>query len=292
MVVVWVSAENCFSYLPPETLLANSNDAPVRRAMTTRMATIRALPLSAVKSLTSSETAALKRLGIDTTKELLEAAKTPSAERALAKKAGVPTSAVREAVNRADLLNVKGIGKAMADLFENAGVNSAKELAQRNPDALLKTLQAYVKAHPEQGDWLPTSAKVKTIVENAKPFTTPPGPQPGRVKNWGDAQGRAATALYQHVDQVLFSDHPDGATFRQAILAWRPESEWPAVRSQFRSAIGLFLNAPLTPPATSGATRTETATHFSWEGALNGLYTELQVNKATGAIDRLFIEID
>ena len=73
-------------------------------------------------------------------KELLEAAKTPSEERALTKKAGLPTSAVREAVNRADLLNVKGIGKAMADLFENAGVNSAKELAQRNPDALLKTL--------------------------------------------------------------------------------------------------------------------------------------------------------
>lgn len=256
------------------------------------MATVRSLPLSSVKSLSSTDAAALKRLGIDTTKELLEVAKTPSAERALAKKAGISTDAVREAVNRADLLNVKGIGKSTADLFENAGVNSAKELAQRNPDSLLKTLQAYVHAHPEQGHWLPSSATVKTLVENAKPFTTPPGPQPGPVKTWGDAQGRAATALYRHLDQVLFSDHPDGAAFRQAILAWRPESEWPAVRQQFRGAIGLFLNAPLTPPATSGGTRAETPTHYTWEGALNGLYTEVQVSKATGAIDKLYIEID
>lgn len=257
------------------------------------MPAIRSLPLSSVKSLSSAEVAALKRAGVDNTRELLEAASSTSAEKALAKKAGIPTAAVREAVNRADLLNVKGVGKAMADLFENAGVNSAKELAQRNPDALARTLEAYVKSNPDQGRWLPSTATIRSVVENAKPFVTPPGPQPGPVRDWGEAQGRAATAFYKHIDEVLFSNHPDGATFRQAILEHRPQSEWPAVRQQLRSAVGLLLNAvPLSAGSNSGGTRAETPTHYTWEGAVIGLYTELQVNKRTGAIDRLFIEID
>ena len=135
------------------------------------MPTIRSLPLSSVKSLTSSDAAALKRVGIDSTKELLAAAKSPSEERALAKKAGISTAAVREAINRADLLSVKGVGKSMADLFENAGVNSAKELAQRNPVALARSLEAFVKSHPDQAQWLPSAATITTLVEKIEKVT-------------------------------------------------------------------------------------------------------------------------
>jgi predicted flap endonuclease-1-like 5' DNA nuclease len=258
------------------------------------MPSIRSLPLSSVKSLSATEAAALKRIGIDNTKELLEAASSTSAERALAKKAGLPTSVVREAVNRADLLNVKGVGKSTADLFENVGVNSAKELAQRNPVALARSLEAFVKSHPDQGRWLPSAATITTLVENAKPFATPPGPQPAPVKSWGEAQGRAVSALFKHIDEVLFSNHPDGAAFREAILAHRPQSEWPQVRAQLRAGVANFANG-VPPPsggAPSGATRTETPTHYTWEGALLGLYTELQVSKATGSIDKLYLEID
>jgi hypothetical protein len=48
------------------------------------MPTIRSHPLSAVKSLAAAEVAALKRAGIDNTKELLEVATSPSAEKSLA----------------------------------------------------------------------------------------------------------------------------------------------------------------------------------------------------------------
>lgn len=252
------------------------------------MPTIRSLPLSSVKSLSSSDAAALKRIGIDSTKELLAAAKSPTEERALAKKAGISTAAVREAINRADLLNVKGIGKSMADLFENAGVNSAKELAQRNPDALVKTLKAYVQAHPDQGSWLPSSAAIKSVVENAKTGgTTTTG-----VSTWGEAQTKAASALDAYIDDVLFSTHPDGANFRTQVLGARPQSEWPAVQRQMHTDAATYLREALTPPATSGATKTETPTHFNWEGAVMGLYTEVQVNKATGKVDKVFVEID
>lgn len=256
------------------------------------MPTLRALPLSSVKSLSSAEAAALKRVGIDNTKELLEAAGSTTAERALAKKAGLSTTAVREAVNRADLLNVKGVGKETADLFENAGVNSAKELAQRNPVALARSLEAFVKSNPNQGSWLPSSATIKTLVENAKPFVTPPGPQPGKVRTWGEAQGLAATAMFNHLNDVLFSNHPDGAVFRTAILEWRTPADQQAFKQLMRAGVGHYLNVELAPGAQSGATKKETPTHYTWEGSLMGLYTEVQVSKATGAIDRLYIEID
>ena len=249
------------------------------------MPTLRALPLSSVKSLSSAEAAALKRVGIDNTKELLEAASSTTAERALAKKAGLSTTAVREAVNRADLLNVKGVGKATADLFENAGVNSAKELAQRNPVALAKSLEAFVKSHPDQGRWLPSSATIKTLVENARPFVAV-------VANWSDAQSRAQTAMSKHLDEVLFSSHPDGAVFRTAILEWRTPADRAAFKQQMRAGVTQYLNVELLPGAQSGATKKETPTHFTWEGSLMGLYTEVQVSKATGAVDRLYVEID
>lgn len=256
------------------------------------MPTVRSHPLSAVKSLAAAEVAALKRAGIDNTKELLEVATSTSAEKALAKKAGLPAAVVREAVNRADLLNVKGIGKKIADLFENAGVNSAKELALRNPVALARSLEQFVKSNPDQGSWLPSSATIRTVVENAQAHKPPPGPQPGRVRNWGEAQGRAATGLFNHIDDVLFSQHPDGAAFRRAVLEHRPQAEWPTVRGNMRSAVGHFLNVQNPPDGHDGATRAETPTHFTWEGRLLGLYTELHVSKTTGALDRLFIEID
>ncbi len=157
-------------------------------------------PVSSIRGLSSPEAQALKAAGVATTAQLLATASSPARERALAVKAGVPHATVREAVNRADLQRVKGIGPATADLFEHAGVNSAKELALRNAESLRKTLAKFIDGHPDLGYRLPSPVTVASLVQKARELDSVYGdgaPSPARatkelksavvgwyVKNW------------------------------------------------------------------------------------------------------------
>lgn len=136
--------------------------------------------LSTLRGLTAAEVARLKKLGIDSTKELLAAAPNTRAEQALAQKAGITQDRMREAVNRADLTQVPGVGPATADLFENAGVNSARELAQRNVASLNRMLAEFAVQHPELNHRLPSPTTVASLVAKAKELvanaTTPATP--------------------------------------------------------------------------------------------------------------------
>lgn len=78
----------------------------------------------------------LKGERVTNTDHLLEAAAKPGARRELAKKLGVSPSQLLELVNRADLARIKGIGDAFANLLEDAGVDSVKELSHRVPEHL------------------------------------------------------------------------------------------------------------------------------------------------------------
>jgi predicted flap endonuclease-1-like 5' DNA nuclease len=90
--------------------------------------------------------AKLKEERITNTDHLLEAAMKPGPRRELAKKVGVSPSELLEYINRADLARIRGIGDVFANLLEDAGVDSVKELARRRPDhlheALLKANEA------------------------------------------------------------------------------------------------------------------------------------------------------
>src|SRR5262245_8553983 len=110
------------------------------------MPNVQSVPISSLRGVSPAEASALQGVGIPTTAALLAAAGEPRAERALAKRAGLPADRVREAVNRADLIQVPGIGPATADLFENAGVESTKELALRNPEHLAQAIAERARA--------------------------------------------------------------------------------------------------------------------------------------------------
>jgi predicted flap endonuclease-1-like 5' DNA nuclease len=85
--------------------------------------------------------ARLKEQGIYNSDQLLEVACTPAGRQALAAQVKVSTHAVLELANRADLARVRGIGGVFSDLFEHAGVDTAKELVERRPDNLHAKLQ-------------------------------------------------------------------------------------------------------------------------------------------------------
>ncbi len=99
--------------------------------------------------------------------DLLARGKTPQERAALAAEMGVDTSTVLEWLNRLDLERVKGIGPVYANLLEQAGVDTVKELAQRNPANLQAKLEE-VNATAGLTERVPTEAEVTEWINQAK----------------------------------------------------------------------------------------------------------------------------
>jgi hypothetical protein len=79
----------------------------------------------------------LRKNRIRTTEALLRRGATRSGRREIAGATGFTTTQILGWVNRADLMRVKGIGEEYSDLLEAAGVDTVKELRNRNPENLL-----------------------------------------------------------------------------------------------------------------------------------------------------------
>lgn len=94
------------------------------------------LPIQELRGITSPVVDALKAQGVANAEALLEAAKTASLRKQLAASVGVETSVILDLANRADLNRISGIGGVYSDLLEEAGVDTVKELAHRNPENL------------------------------------------------------------------------------------------------------------------------------------------------------------
>ncbi len=78
----------------------------------------------------------LQAAGITTTEKLLEAGGSRKGRQDLAAKTGITETLILEWVNLADLFRVPGIGEEYSDLLEEAGVDTVKELRNRNPENL------------------------------------------------------------------------------------------------------------------------------------------------------------
>ncbi len=100
-----------------------------------------ATSVSSIKGMNPDLAAKMKAEGITNTDQLLEAAGKAGPRRELAKKLGINGSELLELVNRADLARIKGIGDAYANLLEDAGVDSVKELAHRVPANLHERME-------------------------------------------------------------------------------------------------------------------------------------------------------
>ena len=94
------------------------------------------LPIGKLKGMTPDLQAKLKARGVKTADDLFNAALTPAGRDELAAYAGVPVNLILELANRADLARIKGIAGVYADLLEQAGVDTCKELKGRVPENL------------------------------------------------------------------------------------------------------------------------------------------------------------
>ena len=106
-------------------------------------------------------------VGIKTVEALLKAGATPKGRQELAEKTGVSGTLILKWVNFADLYRIKGVGEEYSELLEAAGVDTVKELAQRNADNLYAKI-VEVNQAKELVRQIPTSKQVASWVEQAK----------------------------------------------------------------------------------------------------------------------------
>jgi predicted flap endonuclease-1-like 5' DNA nuclease len=98
--------------------------------------------LKAIGGIGPEMAARLKARDIHTTDELLEAAKSFKARKALAADLGVDEKAVLRWANLADRMRLKGVREPYAELLREAGVDTVKELKYRNPGKLAEAMAA------------------------------------------------------------------------------------------------------------------------------------------------------
>ncbi len=109
----------------------------------------------------------LAAAGITTVEALLKAGASSKGREALEEETGIGGKLILEWVNLADLFRIKGVGEEYSDLLEEAGVDTVRELAQRNAENLYAKLRE-VNAAKKLVRRLPTLSQVADWIQQAK----------------------------------------------------------------------------------------------------------------------------
>jgi predicted flap endonuclease-1-like 5' DNA nuclease len=104
---------------------------------------------------------------IDTTEELLKLCCDARGRKATAEKTGVSESQLLKWANMADLMRISGIGSEFSELLEAAGVDTVKELRNRNAENLAAKM-AEVNEQKKLTRTVPSEKTVAGWVDQAK----------------------------------------------------------------------------------------------------------------------------
>lgn len=105
--------------------------------------------------------------GIRTTRALLEAGAAPGGRQQLAEKTGINEAMILKWVNMCDLFRIKGVGSQYAELLEAAGVDTVKELRNRNHENLAATMQE-VNSAKQLVRQVPAANRVADWIDQAR----------------------------------------------------------------------------------------------------------------------------
>jgi predicted flap endonuclease-1-like 5' DNA nuclease len=109
----------------------------------------------------------LSGAGVNTVESLLEVGATKSGRKKLAADSGIDEAKILDWVNMADLFRIKGIGPQFAELLKASGVDTVKELKNRNADNLYAKL-VEVQAEKKITRTVPALSQVTDFIEQAK----------------------------------------------------------------------------------------------------------------------------
>lgn len=104
---------------------------------------------------------------ISTTDDLLEKCSDPQGRKATCEATGIGESQLLKWANMADLMRVSGVGRQFAELLEASGVDTIKELRNRNAENLF-TKMGEVNAEKKLSKSSPAQNVVQGWIEQAK----------------------------------------------------------------------------------------------------------------------------
>lgn len=129
--------------------------------------------IKAIEGIGTRYTEVLNKAGIRTTRELLKRGADRKGRQALATETGLSEDLILKWVNMADLFRIKGIASQYAELLEAAGVDTVKELRNRNSENLIekitevngsKRLVRQVPAASRVADWVKQARTLAPVV--------------------------------------------------------------------------------------------------------------------------------
>ena len=109
----------------------------------------------------------LAAAGVKTVEALLENAASKKGRQWLAEQSGIDEGRILSWVNMADLMRINGVGKQFAELLHAAGVDTIKELRNRNAENLHAKM-VEVNAEKNLTNAVPALSKVEDFVAQAK----------------------------------------------------------------------------------------------------------------------------
>ncbi|MDO6436054.1 DUF4332 domain-containing protein [Cyclobacterium sp. 1_MG-2023] len=109
----------------------------------------------------------LSAAGIVTVEKLLEKGASKSGRKDIAAASGIDEKIILNWVNMADLFRIKGIASQFAELLKAAGVDTVKELRNRNAENLHQALVSTNEAK-NLTNAVPALSRVTDFIEQAK----------------------------------------------------------------------------------------------------------------------------
>lgn len=106
---------------------------------------------------------------IQTTDDLLERCCAPAGRKKISESSGIGESQLLKWANMADLMRISGVGRQYSELLEAAGVDTVKELRNRNAENLAtkmkeindaKRLAKSAPANSVVGEWINQAKKI------------------------------------------------------------------------------------------------------------------------------------
>jgi predicted flap endonuclease-1-like 5' DNA nuclease len=110
----------------------------------------------------------LRKAGINSVDQLLKIGCNPAGRKEVAETTGLDASLILTWVNMADLFRIKGIGSEYAELLKKSGVDTVKELRNRNPENLLAKMTEVNSEGRQLVRALPSLSMVQSWVTLAK----------------------------------------------------------------------------------------------------------------------------
>ena len=108
----------------------------------------------------------LRDVDIQTTEDLLRRCGDKKGREGVSTETGLSEKHLLEWVNLADLMRINGVGEEFADLLEEAGVDTVKELATRNAENLAEAM-AEVNEKKNLTDRVPSADTVQGWIDEA-----------------------------------------------------------------------------------------------------------------------------